>query len=66
MANQWGGVPAYALAIKPSEAVKVMKSLGDQVTWSPKLKMSWKDRDKGRFCEYHNDVGHTMEQCIAL
>ncbi|XP_056847452.1 uncharacterized protein LOC130498111 [Raphanus sativus] len=40
--------------------------MGPQVKWPPKMKAAEANRNPKRWYEFHNDHGHTTEDCIAL
>ncbi|XP_056852531.1 uncharacterized protein LOC130501721 [Raphanus sativus] len=54
------------LAITKPELIGVLRQMGPQVKWPPKMKASEANRNAKRWCEFHSDHGHTTEDCIAL
>ncbi|XP_056850789.1 uncharacterized protein LOC130500099 [Raphanus sativus] len=54
------------LAITKPELIGVLRKMGPQVKWPPKMKASEANRNPKRWCEFHSDHGHTTEDCIAL
>ncbi|XP_056843220.1 uncharacterized protein LOC130495746 [Raphanus sativus] len=54
------------LAITKPELISVLRKMGPQVKWPPKMKASEANRNPKRWCEFHSDHGHTTEDCIAL
>ncbi|XP_018463664.1 uncharacterized protein LOC108834839 [Raphanus sativus] len=54
------------LAITKLELICVLRQMGPQVKWPPKMKASDANRHPKRWCEFHNDHGHTTEDCIVL
>ncbi|XP_056846089.1 uncharacterized protein LOC130497121 [Raphanus sativus] len=54
------------LAISKPELIGVLRQMGSQVKWPPKMKAAEANRNPNRWCEFHSDHGHTMEDCIAL
>ncbi|XP_056857014.1 uncharacterized protein LOC108833887, partial [Raphanus sativus] len=54
------------LAISKPELIGVLRKMCSQVKWPPKMKAAEANRNPKRWCEFHSDHGHTMEDCIAL
>ncbi|XP_056847418.1 uncharacterized protein LOC130498091 [Raphanus sativus] len=54
------------LAISKPELIGVLRQMGPQVKWPPKMKAAEAIRNPKRWCEFHSDHGHTTEDCIAL
>ncbi|XP_056843232.1 uncharacterized protein LOC130495754 [Raphanus sativus] len=54
------------LAISKPELIGVLRQMGPQVKWPPKMKAAEANRYPKRWCEFHSDHGHTTEDCIAL
>ena len=46
--------------------VAVLKGMGSEARWLEKMMSHPNDRNKKLWCEYHNDHGHKMEDCISL
>ena len=59
-------IPEYSLNIEPAETVHVLRGLGQAVKWPGKLKSPEDQRDRSRFCDFHNGHGHRTNECIAL
>ncbi|XP_056843229.1 uncharacterized protein LOC130495752 [Raphanus sativus] len=47
------------LAISKPELIGVLRQMGPQVKWPPKMKASEANRNPKRWCEFHSDHGHT-------
>ncbi|XP_038688732.1 uncharacterized protein LOC119987897 [Tripterygium wilfordii] len=57
--------PEYPLKIHQVEAVQVLKKMGSEVKWPPKKETEgWKDPKK--WCDFHQDIGHTTPDCRCL
>ncbi|XP_056851602.1 uncharacterized protein LOC130500683 [Raphanus sativus] len=54
------------LAISKPELIGVLRQMGSQVKWPPKMKAAEANRNPKQWCEFHSDHGHTTEDCIAL
>ncbi|XP_056843226.1 uncharacterized protein LOC130495750 [Raphanus sativus] len=64
MVSNWPDISH--LAITKPELIGVLRQMGPQVKWTPKMKASVANRNPKRWCEFHSDHGHTTEDCIAL
>ena len=40
--------------------------MGDQVRWPGKIKVPPEQRDKSKWCDFHQDHGHKTDDCISL
>ncbi|XP_056851580.1 uncharacterized protein LOC130500665 [Raphanus sativus] len=54
------------LAISKPELIGVLRQMGPQVRWPPKMKAAEANRNPKGWCEFHSDHGHTTENCMAL
>jgi len=55
----------YCFSVDVRGLMYAMKDLGDKGRWPKKdNKTGWKDKSK--WCAFHDDFGHTTEDCIAL
>ena len=43
-----------------------MQDLGDKARWPRKGEKSSSWKDKSKWCAYHEDIGHIIEECITL
>ena len=59
-------IPEYNLSISLAEVIGVLKGLGDKVKWPERMRTPSEQRDKSKWCEFHNDHGHRTDECIAL
>ncbi|XP_056854581.1 uncharacterized protein LOC130504029 [Raphanus sativus] len=64
MVSKWPDISH--LAISKPELIGVLRQMGTQVKWPPKMKAAKANRNPKRWCEFHIDHGHTTEDCIAL
>ncbi|XP_038708556.1 uncharacterized protein LOC120003613 [Tripterygium wilfordii] len=58
--------PEYNLVIPPNEVLSVLKKMGDAVRWPDKVRKPLDQRDTSKWCEFHNDYGHTTDDCFTL
>ncbi|XP_038716428.1 uncharacterized protein LOC120009794 [Tripterygium wilfordii] len=57
--------PEYPLRIHQVEDVQVLKKIGNEVKWPPKKETEgWKDPKK--WCDFHQDIGHTTSDYRGL
>ncbi|XP_056864080.1 uncharacterized protein LOC130511214 [Raphanus sativus] len=54
------------LAISKPELIGVLRQMGPQVKWPPKMKAAEANRNPKRWCEFHSYHGHTTEDCPGL
>ncbi|XP_056847463.1 uncharacterized protein LOC130498119 [Raphanus sativus] len=54
------------LAISKPELIGVLRQMGPQVKWPPKMKAAEANQNPKRWCEFHSDHGHTTEDSPAL
>ncbi|XP_056843217.1 uncharacterized protein LOC130495743 [Raphanus sativus] len=64
MVSTWPDISHIAIS-KP-ELIGVLRQMGPQVKWPPKMRAAEANRNPKRWCEFHSDHGHTTEDCIAL
>nr|XP_043625557.1 uncharacterized protein LOC122596980 [Erigeron canadensis] len=63
---QYPDLSNYCFPVDVAGIVAAMKNLGDKVRWPPKNPKSDGNKDKSRWCAYHEDFGHTTEECFAF
>ncbi|XP_038713428.1 uncharacterized protein LOC120007299 [Tripterygium wilfordii] len=44
----------------------LLKKMGDVVRWPDKLRKPLVQRDTSKWCEFHNNYGHTTDDCFTL
>ena len=54
------------MSIEPTETILIMKGIGGTVKWPKKMKSPPNAQDSKRWCEFHNNHGHQMYECVAL
>ena len=59
-------IEEQGISLPPKELVKEMFRMGEAVKWPGKLKTPSEQRDKSKWCEFHDDHGHRTEDCISL
>ncbi|XP_062103334.1 uncharacterized protein LOC133814383 [Humulus lupulus] len=59
-------IPEYNFPISPAEVVGVLKGLRDKVKWLERMRTPSDQRDRTKWCEFHNDHGHRTDECLAL
>ncbi|XP_018479426.2 uncharacterized protein LOC130501630 [Raphanus sativus] len=64
MVSTWPSISH--LAISKPELIRVLRQMGPQVKWPPKMRSPDATRNPKRWCGFHSDHGHTTEDCIAL
>nr|XP_043633418.1 uncharacterized protein LOC122604605 [Erigeron canadensis] len=65
--SQYPELYEFCLPVNVAGIVAAMKNLGDKaVRWPPKNPKSNANKDKSRWCAYHEDFGHTTEECFAF
>jgi Retrotransposon gag protein len=56
----------YNFAGTSKDLVESLRKLDVNVRWPKKPEMPSKDKDQSRWCDYHEDHGHTTDECISL
>nr|XP_016469985.1 PREDICTED: uncharacterized protein LOC107792299 [Nicotiana tabacum] len=57
---------AHNFCVSPSEIVYALENLGPKVKWPQKMRSDPNTRKSNAFCEFHQERGHKIEDCIAL
>ena len=52
--------------VSATQLIKGLYKLGDAVRWPHKMLTSPDQRDKTKYCDFHEDYGHRTEDCISL
>ncbi|XP_075087774.1 uncharacterized protein LOC142169768 [Nicotiana tabacum] len=56
----------YSFCVSPSEIVYALEKLGPKVKWPQKMRSDPSTRKSNALCEFHQERGHKIEDCIAL
>ncbi|KAJ9541697.1 hypothetical protein OSB04_028203, partial [Centaurea solstitialis] len=56
----------YNFAGTSKESVYSLRNIEANVRWLKKSENPSKDKDQTKWCEFHKDHGHTMNECISL
>ncbi|RRC79406.1 hypothetical protein [Escherichia coli] len=56
----------YNFAGTSKELVDTLRKMDINVRWPKKSENPSKDKDQNRWCDFHNDHGHTTNECISL
>ena len=59
-------LPEYNLNIESAKLVGVLKGMREIVKWPPRMKSPLGVRDTRKWCEFHQDYGHRIDECHAL
>nr|XP_016469813.1 PREDICTED: uncharacterized protein LOC107792134 [Nicotiana tabacum] len=57
---------AHNLCVSPTEVVYAFEKLGTNVKWPPKMRSNPNTRKSDTLCEFHQERGQKIEDCIAL
>ncbi|XP_019240614.1 PREDICTED: uncharacterized protein LOC109220606 [Nicotiana attenuata] len=57
---------AHNFCISPSEIVYALEKLSTKVQWRQKMKFDPSTRKSNVLCEFHQERGHKIEDCIGL
>ncbi|XP_070040422.1 uncharacterized protein [Nicotiana tomentosiformis] len=55
-----------SILLKKFEIVYALEKLGTKAKWPPKMRSDSSTRKSDALCEFHQECGHKIEDCIAL
>ena len=64
--DQHPAICEYKFCVDISGLVNKLDSMGSNVKWPHKNSIPAIRRDQTKFCQFHDDIGHNTEDCIAL
>lgn len=64
--SQYPKLTEFCLPVNVAGIVAAMRNLGDKVRWPAKNPKTNPNKDKSRWCAYHEDFGHTTDERFAL
>ncbi|XP_021760039.1 uncharacterized protein LOC110724827 [Chenopodium quinoa] len=56
----------YCFNVNPAGVIRTLNKMGDTVQWPRKSERSGEKKDPSRWCDFHSDIGHTTDECVAL
>ncbi|XP_048623908.1 uncharacterized protein LOC125592628 [Brassica napus] len=54
------------LSVSRPELINVLRQMGQQVKWPQMMKAPDSFRNPSFWCDFHRDLGHKIEDCVAL
>ncbi|KAJ9553544.1 hypothetical protein OSB04_017589 [Centaurea solstitialis] len=59
-------LPIYNFADTPKEIVNSLRNVEANIRWLKKYDQPGKAKNRTTWCDFHDDHGHTTEDCISL
>ncbi|XP_074290379.1 uncharacterized protein LOC141617102 [Silene latifolia] len=59
-------IQEYNFSVDTAGLIKRLDNMGDFVKWPKKMDNPNSRKDTTRWCEFHMDIGHTIEECLGL
>ncbi|XP_021726853.1 uncharacterized protein LOC110693998 [Chenopodium quinoa] len=56
----------YCFNVNPAGLIKTLNKMGDTVQGPRKSDRLGEKKDPSRWCDFHSDIGHTTDECVAL
>ncbi|XP_021747716.1 uncharacterized protein LOC110713575 [Chenopodium quinoa] len=56
----------YCFNVNPAGVIRTLNKMGDTVQWPRKNDRPGEKKDPSRWCDFHSDIGHTTDECVAL
>ncbi|XP_021714757.1 uncharacterized protein LOC110682741 [Chenopodium quinoa] len=56
----------YCFNVNPAGAIRTLNKMGDTVQWPRKSDRTGEKKDSSRWCDFHSNIGHTTDECVAL
>ncbi|XP_021721365.1 uncharacterized protein LOC110688923 [Chenopodium quinoa] len=56
----------YCFNVNPAGVIRTLNKMGDTVQWPRRSYRPGEKKDPSRWCDFHSDIGHTTDECVAL
>ena len=56
----------YCFNVNPAGVIRTLNKMGDTVQWPRRSDRPGEKKDPSRWCDFHSDIGHTTDECVAL
>ncbi|XP_021727807.1 uncharacterized protein LOC110694911 [Chenopodium quinoa] len=56
----------YCFNVNPAGVIRTLNKMGDTVQWPRKSDRPGEKKDPSRWCDFHSDIAHTTDECVAL
>ncbi|XP_021723769.1 uncharacterized protein LOC110691160 [Chenopodium quinoa] len=56
----------YCVNVNPAGVIRTLNKMGDTVQWPRKSDRPGEKKDPSRWYDFHSDIGHTTDECVAL